>query len=122
MRPDSMSNRARFVPSSSNRRGDSAMIASRCSVGIVGLLSTVASFGSANSSRISVRRRSQASMLPSCCASSNTAFAYRLAATVGTRNLLDRPLDQLPVLGLIEGLADDLLGGGDNERRHLAPG
>src|SRR5467141_3772499 len=122
MRPDSISSLARLVASASNTCGGLEMRASRSSAGIVGLLSTAATFGSANSSAISARRRLHSSSLPSCWASSNTAFAYRLALAVATRNFLNRPLDQLPMLGLIECLADDFLGGGDDQCRHLAPG
>src|SRR5437899_12266902 len=81
---------------------------------MVGLVRTAATFGSSNSSRILARRRAHCSRSPSCWASSNTARAYRLAAAVATRDLLDRPLDQLPVLGIVERFADDLLGGGDH--------
>src|SRR2546430_14273882 len=88
---------------------------------MVGLVRTAATFGSSNSSRILARRRAHCSRSPSCWASSNTARAYRLAAAVATRDLLDRPLDQLPVLGIVERFADDLLGGGDDELRDLGP-
>src|SRR5205823_6922194 len=102
--------------------GAAATRASRCSVAIVGLLSTAATSGSANSSRILTRRCDHASTSPSCCASSKIARAYRLAAAVATGDLLDRTLDQPSVLGLIQGLADDFLGRSNHKPRDLILG
>src|SRR6202165_5279806 len=42
------------------------------------------------------------------------------AAAVATRHLRDRPVDQLPVLGVVERLADDFLGGGHDKVRNFA--
>src|ERR1700686_1837763 len=107
---DSMTSLARLVVSRSKRSDTSAM---RCSVVIVGLVSTAATRESDITSRTCSRLRPHSSTLPSCWASSKTARAYLLAPAVPTRHLLDRPVDQLPVLGVIERFADDLL-----RRRH----
>src|SRR6266545_2762225 len=119
MRPDSMSSRARLVAWSSNSFGAVATNPSRCSMAIVGLLSTAATSGSAKSSRTFAVRRAHSSTLPSCCASSKTARAYLLAAPVGTRDLLDGLFDELPVPALVERLPDHLLRGHDDQGRHL---
>src|SRR5467141_529915 len=72
------------------------------------------------SSLIETSWRRQSSTRPSWTASSNTAVAYRLAAAVATRHLLDRLVDQLLVLRGVEGLADHLLGCGDDEAGNFA--
>src|SRR6266511_2256620 len=119
MRPDSIRSRARLVPSSSSGLGDVATSASRCSVAMVGLLSTAATSGSARSSRTSASRPDHCWTEPSCCARSNAALAYLLAAAVATRDLLYGAFDEVAVLALVEGLADDLLRGHDDHARHL---
>src|SRR5580700_773722 len=65
-------------------------------------------------------RRLHSSTLPCVSASSKTAFAYLLAAAVATRHLRYRPLDQLPVLSVVERLANHLLGGRHDKVRHFA--
>src|SRR6202521_4673353 len=117
---DSMSSFARFVASGSRTCGASAMSAKRCSVAMVGLVSTDAISGSERSSRTEAMRRLHSSTWPSPSASSKTAFAYLLAAAVATRHLRYRAVDQLPVLGVVERLADDLLGGGHDKIRNFA--
>src|SRR6267378_2000407 len=116
--PASINIRIKFVASGSRNRG--AEISSmRCEAGMVGLTSTASTTGSPTRSRIALRCRCHSSMRPSSVASSNTALAYRLAAAVATRNLLDGSLDQLLVLRRIKRLADDLLCGGHHQPRDL---
>src|SRR5260370_24175265 len=117
---DSMSSFARFVASGSKTCGAPEISTMRCSVAIVGLVSMAATSGSENDSRIEVRRRPQSSTWRSCSASSKTAFAYRLAAAVATGHLLDRLVDKLSVLGVIQRLAYDLLGCGHDQVRDFA--
>src|SRR5450756_23206 len=120
-RSDSMSSFARLVASSSNTCGEAETSAIRRSVAIVGLVSTAATSGSDSSSRTLAKRRPHSGTWPSCSASSKTAFAYRLAAAVATRNLTYSPVDQLPVLVIVERLADNLLRRRHDQVRHLAP-
>src|SRR5207245_9735770 len=82
---------------------------------MVGLVRTAATFGSSNSSRILARRRAHCSRSPACWASSNTAFAYRLAAAVATRDLLNSPVDELFVLAIVERFADHLFRSHDHQ-------
>src|SRR5579864_8122604 len=115
---DSMSSLARLVPSSPSARIDETSLI-RSPASRVGLESTAATSGSVSRSRASARRPCHSSIWPSCWASSNTARAYRLAAAVATRNLLDRLLDQALLLPGVERLADHLLRRGDHHAGHL---
>src|SRR5713226_8671689 len=115
-----MSSFARFVASGSKTCGAPETSAIRCSVGMVGLVNTDATCGSDINWRTAASRRPHSSTLRSCSASSKTAFAYRLAAAVATRHLRYRPVDKLLVLGVVERLADDLLGGGHDKVRNFA--
>src|SRR5712692_4211733 len=87
---------------------------------MVGLVNTAATSGSANSSRTRWSRCAHSSTLPSSRAISKTAFAYRLAAAVATRDLLDRTLDQLLMPGSVKGFADDFFGGCHNQGGDLS--
>src|SRR5258705_11124514 len=110
-----MSSRARLVASGSSTCGARDTSAMRSSVAIVGLVSTAATPGSASRSRTASIRLPHSSTWPSAWASSKTALAYLLAAAVATGNLRDRTIDQLAVLGVVQGLADDLLGRGHDK-------
>src|SRR5258708_10912121 len=116
---DSMTSFARFVASGSKTCGAPEISAVRCAVVIVGLVSTAATSGSKNDSRIDARRRPHSATWFSCTASSNTAFAYLLAAAVATRHLLNRLVDEPPVLVVVQRLADDLFGGRHDKSRDL---
>src|SRR6266566_4246236 len=109
---------ARLVVSPPSNRFETRSI--RCSLAIVGLVSTRATSGSDITSRTCARRWPHSSTLPSSLASSKIAFAYLLAAAVATRNLHDRLVDQLPVPVIVERLADDLFGRGDHQVCDLA--
>src|SRR5258708_5364078 len=116
---DSMTSFARFVASGSKTCGAPEISVIRCSVAIVGLVSTAATSGSKNDSRIDPRRRPHSSTWFSCTASSKTAFAFLLAAAVATRHLLNRLVDEPPVLVVVQRLADDLFGGRHDKARDL---
>src|ERR1700694_4938222 len=119
MRPDSTSSLARLPLFVSRKCGALDTRASRRCVAMLGLLSTAATPGSANSSRILAMRCPHSSRSPSSWASSNTARAYRLAAAVATSDLLDGSLDQASMLRVVKRLADHLLRRGDDEVRDL---
>src|SRR6267378_6219884 len=117
-RSDSMRSFARLVASLPSNRSET--MAMRCSVAMVGLVSARATSGSDNTALTWPRRRLHSPTWPSLSASSNTALAYRLAAAVATRHLLDGLVDQLAVLRVVERLADDLFRGGNHQVGDLA--
>src|SRR5216683_7073105 len=119
-RPVSMSILERLVASGSRNFG-AAINSSRRAAEIVGFVKTCSTVGSLMRSLSAASCRCHSATRPSSEASSNTASAYRLAAAVATRNLLDGPVDQLLVFGQVERLADDLFCGRDDQSRHLAP-
>src|SRR6266581_5175248 len=118
---DSMSRRARLTASRSRSDSAAEISSMRRPAGMVGLVSTAASFGSDISPCSASSRPLHSSTRPSSDASSKAALAYRLPTAVATRNLLDRLIDQLLVPGHVKRLADDLLSGGDDEARDLVP-